>query len=252
MDNSLWLIGSVLVIATILAVALSSVRQAFTVFEYQRALLFRKGQFEAVLGPGRHAFWGGQRSVQVIDIRLTMDHVGNQEILTLDGVSLRLSATAEYAVEDPKLALLGAQQFQTSAYSVVHSALRDAVGPLSADQSLERRAELSDWLTEHCKAKFATLGLRLDRAEIRDITFPGDLKKVFGQVVLAQKEALAALERARGETAALRSLANAAKLLENNPSLMQLRILQSLGEAKGATIVLDMSGRGVLPTASTE
>ena len=42
---------------------------------------------------------------------------------------------------------------------------------------------------------------------MRDLTFPGELKKIFAQVVKARQEGLAALEKARGETAALRNLA---------------------------------------------
>jgi hypothetical protein len=70
--------------------------------------------------------------------------------------------------------------------------------------------------------------------------FPGDLKKAFAQVVIARKQGLAALERARGETAALRNLANAARMLEGNPELMQLRLLQEIGESTGNTIVLGL------------
>jgi len=63
-----------------------------------------------------------------------------------------------------------------------------------------------------------------------------------------QEQGLAALEKARGETAALRNLANAARLVEDNPALMQLRLLQSLGETSGNTVVLGMSAPGgVLP-----
>jgi regulator of protease activity HflC (stomatin/prohibitin superfamily) len=72
--------------------------------------------------------------------------------------------------------------------------------------------------------------------------FPGELKKVFAQVVTARKEGLAALEKARGETAALRNLANAAKLVENNPALMQLRMIQSLEESSGNTLVVGLPG----------
>ena len=42
----------------------------------------------------------------------------------------------------------------------------------------------------------------------------------------------------RGETAALRSLANAAHMIERNPNLMQLRLLQVLGQQSGNTVVL--------------
>jgi hypothetical protein len=55
---------------------------------------------------------------------------------------------------------------------------------------------------------------------------------------------LAALEKARGETAALRNLANAAQLVERNPYLLQLRLLQVLGQQPGNTVVL-----GVQPSS---
>jgi regulator of protease activity HflC (stomatin/prohibitin superfamily) len=55
--------------------------------------------------------------------------------------------------------------------------------------------------------------------------FPGEMKKVFAQVVKAQKEGQAALEKARGESAALRSLVSAARTMDDNPNLLQLRAL---------------------------
>jgi hypothetical protein len=51
---------------------------------------------------------------------------------------------------------------------------------------------------------------------------------------------LAILEKARGETAALRSLANAAKMIEANPHLIQLRLVQSLGQSSGNSLVFGM------------
>jgi hypothetical protein len=54
-------------------------------------------------------------------------------------------------------------------------------------------------------------------------------------LIRARQEGLAALERARGEQAALRSLANAAKMLDGNPALMNLRILQTLSASQGTT-----------------
>jgi regulator of protease activity HflC (stomatin/prohibitin superfamily) len=71
------------------------------------------------------------------------------------------------------------------------------------------------------------IGVKLLSVEIRDLMLPGDLKRIFAQEVQARKEGLAALERARGERAALRSLANAARLVQDNPALLQLRLLQT-------------------------
>ena len=71
---------------------------------------------------------------------------------------------------------------------------------------------------------------------------PSELKRAFAGIVAARREGEAALERARGETAALRSLANAGRMIEDNPGLLQLRILQQLGGSSGNTIMLGMPG----------
>jgi hypothetical protein len=76
--------------------------------------------------------------------------------------------------------------------------------------------------------------------------FPGEMKKAFAQVVKAQKEGQAALERARGETAALRNLANAARMMDDNPNLLQLRALQSLADSGGNTLVFGVPN-GTVP-----
>ncbi len=57
------------------------------------------------------------------------------------------------------------------------------------------------------------------------------------------------MERARGETAALRHLANAAKMLEGNPNLLNLRTLQAiaaLGSSPGNTVVFGNT-QGLVP-----
>jgi len=83
---------------------------------------------------------------------------------------------------------------------------------------------------------------------VKDVVFPADLKRAFADVLKAKQEGQAALERARGESASLRNLANAARVLESNPALMNLRLMQSLTAAQkaGNTLVLGMPG-GFVP-----
>ncbi len=59
----------------------------------------------------------------------------------------------------------------------------------------------------------------------------------------ARHEGLAALERARGETAALRALANGARTLAENPALVQMRTAQVVADA-GGEVVLRLDGVG--------
>ena len=78
--------------------------------------------------------------------------------------------------------------------------------------------------------------------DVRDVMVPSELKRAYAGIVAARREGEAALERARGEQAALRALANAGRLLEENPGLLQLRVLQQLGASSGNTIMLGIGG----------
>ena len=77
------------------------------------------------------------------------------------------------------------------------------------------------------------MACRVYAVEVRDVMLPGELRKAFSEVLKAKQEGQAALERARGESAALRNLANAARLIEGQPALATLRFLQTL-EASNA------------------
>lgn len=87
----------------------------------------------------------------------------------------------------------------------------------------------------------AALGLELRLISIKDLMLPGELKKLYAQIVQARQDGLVQLERARGETAALRSLTNAARLTHKNPSLLQLRSLQALEQSTGNTFHIELS-----------
>jgi hypothetical protein len=111
---------------------------------------------------------------------------------------------------------------------------------------------LNGALEERLKPRAQAIGLMLESAGLKDLTFPPQLRQVFHQVVEARKASQASLERARGEVATLRSLANAARMLENNPALLALKTLQTVGDGKhtlvlGAPAVLPVGAGGPSP-----
>src|SRR5439155_16474925 len=133
-----------------------------------------------------------------------------------------------------------ADNYITALYRELQQALRAAVSATEVETLLQNRAEFGHQILRTCQPAAERLGLVLERLAIRDLTLPGDLKKIFAQVVKARQEGLAALERARGETAALRNLANAAQMVQRNPQLLQLRLLQVSGQQTGTTLVIGM------------
>ena len=208
------------------------------IFEYQRGLVYRRGKFLTTWNPGEHWYFGLLRSVHKVDIRTIHVTIQGQEVLTSDNVSIKTSLAAAYKVADPYSAVNRVLNYQEALYLLLQLNLRDIVGELAIEDLLAKRNEIGKSLFDRSVQKAAEIGLELQLVNIKDIMFPGELKNIFAQVVNARKEGLAALERARGESAALRNLANAASLLNSNPNLWQLRLLQGLEKSSGNTIVL--------------
>ncbi len=63
---------------------------------------------------------------------------------------------------------------------------------------------------------------------VKDIILPGDMKEILGKVVEAEKAAQANVIRRREETNATRSLLNTAKVMEDNPTALRLKELETL------------------------
>jgi regulator of protease activity HflC (stomatin/prohibitin superfamily) len=215
------------------------------IFEHERGVVYRQGRFHRILLPGSHWLFPYWEKLQRIDVRARFITIPNQDVLSSDNITIKVSLAVNFKVEDPYKALNNTFNYTESLYSILQLELRDLFGSTPIDELLVKRKEIGEALFEKSREKVAELGLLLLSADIKDIMFPGELKNIFAQIINARNEGLAALERARGESASLRSLANTAKLLENNPALLQLRILQALESKSGNTIVLSTSPENV-------
>jgi regulator of protease activity HflC (stomatin/prohibitin superfamily) len=236
----LFVIG-ILAVAVVVIVARTS---RVTVFDYERGLRFRRGRLDRILEPGAYWYVPAVTRIQKVDIRPTRVAVAGQEVLSADGVAVKASLAATYKIADPQRAIMGTDDFRTAVYTELQLALRAIISEHKVEDLLQQRAEFSTRLKTLPAVNLTAIGLELQDAALRDLTLPGELKKIFSQVVKARQEGLAALERARGETAALRNLANAAQMIERNPSLVQLRLLQAVSQQPGNTLVLGVQQQG--------
>lgn len=227
-----------LALAGLLAVAaFKTVR----VSPWEKGALYVDGGFERLLEPGRHRLFRLGSQVHVVPINLAPSYLatGPIEVITADGVPVRLSATVIYRVIDAELAL------QHPAYEAVRLAASQALLTLASKHRLEALMARPEPFDEALAAAAGGLAgpAAIERMALAGVVLPPELRRSVTEVERARMDGLAALERARGEHAALRSLANAARMLKDNPDLMNLRLLQAVGAAgKGATIIVGEGG----------
>jgi len=192
-------------------------------------LLIVDGELREVLKAGVTAYWKYARNVRVeqVDLRVQAMEVSGQEILTRDKVSLRVNLTAMWQVTDAVKARATVSNFVDFIYKELQFALREAVGTRTLDELLTDKTAL-DRAVAASAEKLEASGIAVRSVGVKDVILPGEMKTILNQVVEAEKMAQANLIRRREETAATRSLLNTARLMEENPTLLRLKELETL------------------------
>ncbi|QSB05790.1 slipin family protein [Natronoglycomyces albus] len=208
------------------------------VHDWERVLLFTDGTLQRTLEPGRHRYRKRNSFLHHVDMRPAEVRVPGQEVLTNDGISVRVSVTAQWRVADPVTYLMGSQLPDSFLYSSLQGAIRHCVCEVDFATAIGDRSAIDRGLLAFAQEEVASFGIELDQVRVRDVMMPGALRRAAMDVAIAREEGKASLEAARSEAAALRSLTNTAKLLEKHPQLMQLRTLQ-VAQNSDATLVID-------------
>jgi regulator of protease activity HflC (stomatin/prohibitin superfamily) len=210
-------------------VGLASVAGVAEVPDTAVGLLIVDGELRETLKPGATAYWKYGRNVKVelAELRLQTMEVAGQEILTRDKVSLRLNLTALWQVTDAVKARSVVSNAAEYVYKELQLALREAVSARTLDELLMDKGAI-DREVAASAVKLEAGGLAVRSVGVKDVILPGEMKTILNQVVEAEKVAQANLIRRREETAATRSLLNTARLMEENPTLLRLKELETL------------------------
>ncbi|MBD9631960.1 MULTISPECIES: slipin family protein [Pseudomonadaceae] len=197
---------------------------------YQVGVLKVDGAVVELLPAGQYGFWRYNRqvSVELIDTRIQALEVSGQEILTRDKVSLRLNLAANWRYSDVLTAFSSLSKPLEHLYRELQFGLRAAVGTRSLDELLENKQLIDDSVSAYLKERLPGTGIEVSGLGVRDIILPGEMKTLLAQVVEAEKAAQANVIRRREETSATRSLLNTAKVMEDNPTALRLKELETL------------------------
>lgn len=254
-ETVLLLVAAAVAIATWLVVGrvMKSVRAARVIVdEVQVGLRISKGVVASVLSPGEYSTWLTTDRIELYDMREQSLPVSGQEVLSRDLLAVKASVIVRHRIVDAKLYRSANAQSITRLYEDGQLELRRRISAQTLDEVMADREKLIAGFAAALEGGARKMGIEITGAELRDLAVAGPARQAFADIWKAQKEGQAALERARGEQASLRSLANAARMLKGNPELMNLRLLQALAGGPGKappTIVLG-GGSGLLPVSS--
>ncbi len=209
--------------------------------EYERAVIFRLGRFTNTRGPGlvlMIPFW--IERMQRISLRVIVNDVTPQDVITKDNVSVNVNAVLTFRVTEPDRAVIEVEDFGFAISQTAQTTLRSALGRAELDDLLSEREKLNQDLGEIIKKQCEPWGVEVLSMEIKHVDLPIEMQRLMAKQAEAERERRAKVVHAEGEFESAQVLTNAAEILSETPTAIQLRFLQALVEVsaeKNSTVI---------------
>jgi regulator of protease activity HflC (stomatin/prohibitin superfamily) len=206
--------------------------EVLNVHPYERVLLYSNGKLAHVLGDGAYGVHRHARRVSHVrvDLREREVPIVGQEVMTADKVSIRVNLIVKLRVVDAQKSVEAVTDLTTAIYSEAQMVARRYIAGFTVDQLLENRNQANESMRAALAPRAETWGAEILQLDVKDVVLPGEMKVILNRVIEAEKQAAANLILRREETAATRSLANTARLLEASPTLLRLKELEAWKE----------------------
>ena len=214
-----------------------------------RALWYEDGILKRVLEAGRYELprqplFGRAPQVDVVrvDMRERDLTIKGQEILTADKVAIRVSIIVRFKVEDAVAAVQAVESYEDRLYSDVQLAARRSLAAMKLEEILTNRNKLSESILAEVSESANGYGVKVIRADVKDLIFPGNLESIMNRVLTAERVAESQLIEARSRADVERIHAESAALvrrLESEADAEAKRIateaeIRDLREREGA------------------
>jgi regulator of protease activity HflC (stomatin/prohibitin superfamily) len=228
------------VVIVIIFFLLSGIR---IVQEYERGVIFIIGKLRGAKGPG--FFWVPPIITRMIkvDLRVVTLTVPPQEVITRDNVTIKVTAVIYFYVVDPSAAIVNVMNFMQATTQIGQTTLRNVLGQSELDELLSQRNKINRELQSIIDEHTERWGVKVTAVEIKDIELPVTMQRAMAKQAEAEREKRAKIIHAEGEFQASTQLAQAARIIAEQPSTLQLRYLQTLTEIaveKNSTIVFPL------------
>jgi regulator of protease activity HflC (stomatin/prohibitin superfamily) len=218
-----------IVLFTLGVVMLSGLR---VLREYERAVVFRLGRARKhLLGPGVVLMLPlGIDRARVVDTRTKVIQIPPQDVITQDNISVMVDAVVYITIESPTHAILEVEQYMPATLQLAATTLRAVIGRMDLDDILAHRDRVNDEVRTILDTRTEQWGVEISAVELKDIVLPQEMKRALARQAEAERERRAKVIAAEGELQAATKLGEAAAVIANNPSAMQLRMFQTLTE----------------------
>ena len=228
-------VGVILILLIMLLAAAVKIVQ-----EYERGVIFRLGRLQGAKGPGIFFIIPLVDRMVKVDLRVVTLDIPTQEAITRDNVTVSVNAVAYFRVVDPCDAIVQIEDYQRATWQIAQTSLRSVLGQSDLDELLIHRDKINRKLQQIVDEATEPWGIKVSIVEVKDVELPPTMKRAMARQAEAEREKRAKVIHAQGEYDASQKLQEAASVISQEPTAIQLRYLQTLTEIaveKNSTII---------------
>jgi regulator of protease activity HflC (stomatin/prohibitin superfamily) len=198
--------------------------------EYERGVIFRLGRMVGIKGPGIILLIPMIDKMVKVSLRTLVMDVPPQDVITKDNVTVKVNAVIYFRVVDPGKAIIEVEDFLFATSQLSQTTLRSILGEAEMDTLLSEREQINQKLQTIIDRQTDPWGIKVIAVEVKDVGLPEEMRRAMAKQAEAERERRAKIIAADGEYQASRRLADAAAVIEEHPTALQLRYLQTLAE----------------------
>jgi regulator of protease activity HflC (stomatin/prohibitin superfamily) len=198
--------------------------------EYERGVMFRLGRFVGVRGPGLIVMIPFVERMVKVDLRILTLDIPSQEVITRDNVTVKVNAVAYFRALDPERAVIEVNDYIRATSQIAQTTLRSILGQSELDELLSEREQINDRLQVIIDEQTEPWGVKVNIVEVKDVELPEIMQRAMARQAEAERDKRARIINAEGEFLAAQRLHDAAVVIAQEPTALQLRYLQTLND----------------------
>ncbi|MBI4283761.1 MAG: slipin family protein [Chloroflexi bacterium] len=202
--------------------------------QYERGVVLRFGRLVGLRNPGFNLIIPLVDRMTKVSLRIVTTVLEPQEVITRDNVTVKVDAVVYFMVIEPVKAVINVENYREAITQLALTTLRSVLGQSELDELLAHRDQINLRLREIIDEQSEEpWGVRATLVEVKDVLLPEAMQRAMARQAESEREKRAKIIHAEGEKDAASTLAEAAKIINNQPATLQLRYLQALVEMSG-------------------
>ena len=230
--------GTIAIIVVLVLIILGSAVRILR--EYERAVIFTLGRYTGTKGPGFVLIVPLVQQMVRVDLRIVVNEVPSQDVISRDNVSVKVSAVIYFRVVDAERAVIQVTNYMEATSQLAQTTLRSVLGRHDLDEMLAERDKLNFDIQDTLDRQTDAWGIKVSNVEIKQVDLEESMYRAISRQAEAERQRRAKIINAEGEQQAAQKLIDAARILAPLPQAMQLRYLATLfdiASERSSTIV---------------